>query len=140
MTPRSAPVALVLALFVVGCGKGNVFDLSVGDCFDDAFYNEAGELFHVSMKDCAEPHEHEVYALVDITESSLPPIGTLYQACFDRFETAIGTPYENSAYGVVAIGPTRQSWDAGDREVVCFVYNWDDPGEKLVGSVLGSGR
>jgi putative regulator of septum formation len=133
---RIAALILVFALFAAACGKGNVFELEAGQCFDDV----TDELISdVPMTDCADPHDNEVYAVFDTTAAVLPSNDTLVQGCFDRFEAAIGEPYSTSIYDIGLFTPTNDSWDQGDREVVCYGFIFAGP-EKMVGSILGSGR
>ena len=57
--------------------------------------------------------------------------------CFDRFESFVGTPYQDSALDITFITPIAGSWAEGEREVVCAVYRLD--GQPLVGTARGSG-
>ena len=55
----------------------------------------------------------------------------------NMMERYVGRDYESSALDVVTMYPTQESWAQNDREVVCALY--DMSGEKLVGSVKGTG-
>lgn len=138
---RFALIGVVLALFAASCSQGNVFEVEVGDCFDDPGETEVSNL---PMVDCSEPHDNEIFALYDITEDSLPPQQTLLEGCLDRFEAAIGAPYENSIYDLGGFTPSADGFADGDKEVICYAFTYtgdpDVQGEKLVGSILGSGR
>ena len=139
---RFALLGVVLALFAAACGsEGNVFSTEVGDCFDNP---DATEVSDLPMKECSDPHDNQIYALFDITEDSLPSQNDLLQGCFDRFEAAIGTPYADSIYDFGGFTPSADGFADGDKEVICYAFTWTgDPtveGEKLVGSILGSGR
>jgi len=130
--------ALVVAL--AACGTASVFDFTVGDCFDDP--SESGEVSSVTTVDCAEPHDNEVYALFDYDGSDeYPGEETLSTAaddgCEGRFEAYVGTAYLDSEVYYTHLIPTEESWGTGDREVVCVLYI---PGEKIEGSLEGSGR
>jgi Septum formation len=129
---------LVVALGA--CGTASVFDLTVGDCFDDP--SESGEISSVSAIDCAQPHDNEVFALYDYDGSGdYPGEGTLTTAaddgCIDRFDAYVGTPYLDSEVFSTHLIPTEESWGTGDREIVCVLYI---PNEKIEGSLEGSGR
>lgn len=138
---RFALLGVVLALFAVGCSKGNVFEVEVGDCFDDPGATEVSDL---PMKECSDPHDNEVFALYEVTGDTLPAQQDLLEGCFDRFEAAIGTAYADSIYDFGGFTPSSEGFDNGDKEVICYAFTFTgDPnveGEKLVGSILGSGK
>jgi hypothetical protein len=136
---RIVLLGLVFALFAGGCGdEGNVFSLKVGDCFTSI---EATEISDVPLVDCDELHEHEVFAVWNIGDT-LPSQDAMNEGCVDRFEDAIGIPFEESEIYAFAITPTADSFEAGDREVICYSAEPDEDGEvaQITGSVLGSNR
>ena len=136
---RIALLGIVLALFAGGCGdEGNVFSLGVGDCFTSI---ESTEISDVPLVDCAEPHEHEVFAIWSVG-TPLPTQDAMNQGCVDRFEDVIGLPFEESEIWAAAITPTEESFESGDREVICYSYEFDESGEiaQVTGSVLGANR
>ena len=49
----------------------------------------------------------------------------------------VGKIYEESILGIWTLTPTPDSWEAGDREIVCYLY--DIELRKLTGSMRGSG-
>jgi hypothetical protein len=137
---RVALLAFVLALFAVSCSDaGNVFSLGVGDCFTSVTDTEISD---VPIVDCSEPHEHEVFAVWNVTGGSLPSTDAMEAGCVERFDAAIGTPFAESDIYSAAITPTQGSFDAGDREVICYSFEFDESFEvvQITGSVLGSGR
>lgn len=138
-------VAAVTALVVAAsaCSAGNVFELRVGDCFQDEG-GDVEEVSSVEIVDCDEPHDNEVFHTFEMEGGDEFPgmeaVADAFDAnCFgERFERFIGQPYETSQVEVVPITPTPRSWeDADDREVVCAVRV---PGERVEGSLEGSGR
>ena len=135
------PVILIgVALALGACGTASVFDLTVGDCFNDPA--ESGEVSSVTAIDCDEPHDNEVYALYEYEGSDEYPggetLGTAAnEGCEDRFEAYVGTPYLDSEVYYTHLIPTEDSWATGDREIVCMLYI---PGEQIEGSLEGSGR
>ena len=56
--------------------------------------------------------------------------------CIARFEDYVGVAYTDSPLEVFTIIPTEASWESGDREVICSLYNSDFT--KLTGSMRGS--
>jgi hypothetical protein len=135
-------IVLALALGAcagIGGGGTSVFDLEVGDCFDDP--TSTGEVSEVPTIDCAEPHDNEVYAAYDYDGDSFPGddamVAAADEGCQDRFESFVGIGYFESALYYTHLVPTQESWDSGDREIICVLY---EPGEKLTGSMEGAAR
>ena len=124
---------------IVGAGTIDVFDLKVGDCFDDgdAYSDEVSTLAAVP---CSEPHDNEAYAAFNVSLSSYPGDEEMWEMaseeCYNRFEPFVGRDYESSQYDFFTLHPTSQSWAQSDREVVCAIYDMDL--NKLTGSVRGS--
>ena len=127
---RKYAAALALLLVVSGCSlKGNVFSLSVGDCFNasDSLANlNNSDVDNVDRVSCSELHEYEVYGTFDLTGSSWPGESTVIrrteEGCKARFASFVGTGYEYSEWYVWYLHPTQDSWNRGDdREVTCSV-------------------
>ncbi len=143
-TLRIVVLVLGMALLAAACSSDNVFSLEVGNCFDDeaAPGSEPTELSSVPIVECAEPHDNEVFALFDLADGDFPGQSTVetsaFEGCVERFEAFVGLSYEESSLGLYPIYPTSGSWDQGDREVVCAVY--DSTLAKIEGSVQGSNR
>jgi hypothetical protein len=119
----------------------SVFDLEEGDCWDDPEDTDSSEVSEVEVVDCDEPHDNEVYLLFDLPGDEFDATAVdegSQQGCLDAFEGFVGTAYEDSRLEIFPITPTSGSWEEGDREVICSVY--DIELEKLVGSMEGSGR
>ena len=161
---RSAAVAIAgLALVILGAacttnvarsddgvieerGRLSVFDMRVGDCFDDPSNLDDGGvvLDSVQAVPCSEPHDNEVYAVFDVpgpSGASYPGDEEIYfdsvGRCVDRFAGYVGIDYDQSLLVVDPITPTKDSWERdGDREIVCFLY--DINLAKLEGSMQGS--
>jgi len=130
-----AAAALVVS---VACGSGNVFELKVGECFDDA--QGVDVVSDVEMVDCDEPHDNEVYALFDMADGDFPGMSVVEDAalegCFDAFEPYVGIDYLSSVLDFSWLSPTPDSWDQDDREIVCVAYDLDQ--KKLTGTVKDS--
>lgn len=136
-------VAVLSSLAVAACGdEGNVFSLEVGDCFQSV---DTGLISDVEIVDCAEPHENEVFAVWTIEADTLPPQDEMEDGCIERFPDAIGTEWLESEIFAAAITPSGESFDEGDREVVCYGFELVDISEdaevmEVTGSIIGSGR
>ena len=130
---------LLLALLVDACA-GEVFTLEVGTCFD---HSDETEVSSVPEVDCSEPHDNEVFAVFDYTASDTFPGSSAMndaaqELCIAEFEAYVGRSYQESTLGVFPITPTEGSWDSGDREIICALYNLDL--SKLTGSMEGAAR
>lgn len=143
-TPVLATLTMLLALSLAGCGllggEGNVFELAVGDCFDNAEGSDA-EVSDVPIVDCAEPHDNEVFHSFEAAEGDFPGDDALVEQaeaeCLPAFAEYVGAEYADSTLDIFPITPTSGSWENGDREVICALYDVDL--EKLEGSMQGSG-
>ena len=47
--------------------------------------------------------------------------------CVSAFGTYVGIPYADSVLWATMITPSEGSWDDGDREYVCALYEPEDP-------------
>jgi hypothetical protein len=123
----------------------SVYDLSVGDCFDDTAEDLINE---VEVVPCEGPHDNEVFAIFDHpagADEAFPgeELETYTdEECTSAFEEFVGTPYDQSALYYFPIRPTEETWDQGDREIVCALYGVDDNTDpiKIEGSMQGSNR
>jgi hypothetical protein len=129
---------------VVEEGDESVFDLNVGDCFNDPEESE-GLISDLTLLPCDQPHDNEVFALVNHPAGdgeAFPGDEAMdtfaEEQCLSAFEQYVGLPYEESVFAYVPIKPTAETWADGDREVVCVLY--DGQLEELEGSVRGSNR
>jgi len=117
----------------------DVFALAVGDCATDQSIE--GEVQEVTIIDCNQPHATEVFHLYLIPDESLPDqtgIETIVQdQCLPAFESFVGLDYYSSVFEVTYLSPTPESWDAGDRELLCLIV---DPAGDVTGSLAGANR
>lgn len=127
---------------IVDAGDVDAFDIRLGDCFNDTAAGSANvEITSVSGIPCGEPHDNEVFALVNLTQSAFPGEEAIerlaFEVCLEKFETFVGRDYESSSLDIFPIYPTRESWnDLDDREVVCALYDLEL--KKLAGSMRGT--
>jgi hypothetical protein len=103
---------------IVDGGSLNVFDLRDGDCLNDLGQTE--EAMSVDAVPCAQPHDAQVYAVVQLPGREYPGDDAVVEQsdreCGRRF------PPEARREGeVYSFYPTRDSWEArDDREVTCI--------------------
>lgn len=131
-----ATLALLAAVALAGLGRGNIFAAEVGDCFDG---EASAEVSDVQFLDCDDPHDHEVFDAFDASGDEYPGRATIEQlavdGCHDRFRAVVGYPVDLTDLDVSTYFPTEDSWQDGDREVLCILFRFD--GEPLVGSRIG---
>ena len=142
MKLRIVLALLAVSLVTVACGDDtSVFNLSVGDCFNDD--PEAGDVVSdVATVDCATPHDNEIYFEFSMTDSAFPgrdaTVESAGQRCLAEFQGFVGMPYDQSDLEIFPITPTAESWDQGDRVVYCVLYALDL--SKLTGTMEGANR
>jgi len=129
---------------VVDGGDLDVFQVRAGDCLGAGGDAEEG-VSTVTAVPCDQPHESEVFALVDHPadeDAEFPgedAIGEFGDGeCVEAFATYVGTAYADSRYGIATFVPSPESWADGDREVVCMAT--DGTGGELSGSVRDAAR
>ena len=129
----------------VGGTTLDVFALNIGECFDDPPNFGAGiEVLELNGIPCDQPHDNEVYALIDYPGDETAPFpgddalsAFVEDECLVAFEEYVGGDYFSSNLDFADLRPTAGSWEQGDREVVCFLYDFDL--RPLTGSAVGSG-
>jgi hypothetical protein len=140
-------VLLAAAMVVSACGAvdglvdQSVFSMEPGLCWDDE--GEADEISTVADIDCAEPHDNEVFALLELEDGEFPGQEEIYDQAFDlcsgsAFQDYVGIDYLDSSLEVFPLTPTASGWADGDNEVVCNLYALDE--SKLEGSMKDAQR
>ena len=122
--------------------NADIFDLKVGTCFDNE--GEANEevVSTIPIRNCNQPHDNEVFYVFKLPDApsyqaSEDSINAELDKCADAFNDYVVVDYQESPYELSEFTPTPESWAAGDREIVCFLY--DPSGDKISESVKGSG-
>lgn len=153
LSRRIAPFVAVAALgaLLSGCsvlqgiiggtdipeGETDAFAIEIGDCLNDAEIST--EVSSVPLVECSEPHDSEVYALTDTTTADFPGDAALSAELDafcqgEAFTEFVGIPYADSMYNTSGYFPSDESWAAGDRELLCTIY---DPNGRVTGSLAG---
>ncbi len=125
---------------IVAEGNLGAFTIRLGDCFnntDSLASDQSGEVSSLPGVPCSDPHDYEVYAVIDVNEATFPGDEAMsemaFESCLSRFENFVGRDYETSALDITSLYPTKESWDVhNDREVVCALM--DVEANKLTGS------
>ncbi|MDK1291936.1 MAG: septum formation family protein [Actinomycetota bacterium] len=137
---RIVMLILVVGVLALSACAGTVLKLDVGTCFDDP--ETFDQVEDVPIVDCDEPHDNEVIANVELTGGDYPGQDQVEnratQICYDNFSDYVGISYEESIYDIGWLFPTEETWDAGDREVICFAYHLDFA--KITGLINGIGQ
>jgi hypothetical protein len=92
---------------IAEAGQQDVFDVNVGDCFDDAD-STSDEISDVPAVPCAEPHDNEIFYLFDLAGDEYP-VDTPDQAdagCYDPFTTFVGIDVEQSVLDYYTVPTT----------------------------------
>lgn len=140
---RRAVVALAAGalLSVAACSGTSVLDLEVGQCLTDTTSDD--QVSSVPVVDCAEPHAGEIYALPQLPDGDFPGEQVISdqadQMCAGQaFQDYVGLPYQDSDIYYSTLVPSTETWDDGDREIVCILAAQD--GSSSTGSLRGANR
>jgi hypothetical protein len=127
-----------------GTGDGDdtdVFDLTVGDCFDEW---SGDTVYEVPVVDCAAPHDWEVYydfEVPDTADGDFPGEEAVDavadSGCIEAFETFLGVAYDDTVYDYNYLVPTEDSWTGSDDRLISCVIG--DPAGPVTGSLEGAG-
>jgi len=120
-------------------GETAANDFEAGECTNDDLTGSVGDIETV---DCDEVHTAEAYAQFDVDGDDFPGTEEIQtegaEGCQgDRFEDYVGLSYAESIYLADGIVPSEDSWEAGDRTVICVIGGTTD-GSELEGSAEGT--
>ena len=146
-TPAAGPAATTApAGPPPGATEVGLRELEVGDCFDLVDDPMAADRA-VWLLDCAEPHTHEVYDVLDYEGEGAgggepyPGVPVVQnwseEQCYARFEGFVGTRWTLSELEIEVWWPSAESWDLMDRSVICTVFS--PTGDPLTGTQRGAG-
>ncbi len=119
-------------------GQQDVFQVSVGDCFNEADASTT-EVSDIPAVPCDTPHDYEVFHLFDLTGDTFPTDldDQSIAGCGEQFQAFVGIDYDSSVLDYTFIQPTAGSWESGDREVICSIF---EPDVKSTGTLAGAAR
>lgn len=113
---------------IVEGGDVTTDELAVGDCLNGL---DSGEVVtRLPGVPCAEPHEGEVYALFDVSmegdwPGDDPILAEADAGCDQRLQEYSQTAYDDLSVDIFYLYPSEQTWEVGDREVICVAYFLD---------------
>ena len=120
----------------------SAFEIRVGDCFNDPLVDDGQLVQDIALIDCSKPHDEEAYFAEDMKYPSYPGEQTIkdfaQSNCLPKFFEFIGadaTYTGNLDYGYFF--PSSGSWDEGDREILCYVYDLD---QQVTGTLEGAAK
>lgn len=107
--------------------------VGVGDCIDFVDPITQGDdttlVSTLERIPCTAPHDAEVYRLQDLPGTTWPGYESVYSRgddiCYDAFAPYVGIDYIDSLYFYEVYTPSPDSWDQGDRTVVCTLIDVD---------------
>ena len=132
-----AAMAPFIDAFVTGELPPDVTDnttLAVGTCLYRAPSTTGDEANRRTFAvQCTEPHQGEVYHRFEINipagqafpgDAEAQRLGD--QGCLNSFTSYVGVPYDASRLDYLYYYPTQESWNAGDRAVMCIAFGVND--------------
>lgn len=143
---RSAPVvaaSVVVALIgLSGCTRdqGDPFNLEVGMCLPERAENGVIAAGDSRTVPCSQPHVGEVYDSITLPDGDYPGEESLVRAsakCETTFQGFVGKAFAESDLTLAYFHPTKESWERGDREILCVV---EVPSGTVTNTLKGSAR
>jgi len=128
--------AIVTVLVVNAEPTIRATEVEVGDCIN-APPEDMARVTSLPEVECSQPHEGEVYAIVKVTDSDFPGqsvLETEYRnQCLPELESYAPAATTDPDISISILYPTQETWDQGDRDVVCIATTED----KRTGSIKG---
>ena len=91
---------------------------------------------------CDDEHGSEVVGVVKLPDTRYPGSDAAYAAadpyCYEAFAKYVGVDYEESELEMTFVFPTEETWDEGDRQVVCYAH--EVGGAAVTGTVRDTAR
>ena len=130
---------------IVEAGDLSVFSLRAGDCIGDV-QTESEEVGSFKGIPCDQPHEAEVYLVVNFpggSDAPFPGARAFDQfaedLCVGAFQSYVGIAYDSSEIYAEPLVPTKDSWEKrDDREIVCVLF--EQGFRKITGSLRNARR
>lgn len=139
MRQRRAAVFAVSAVLLAGGCAQEAPTADVGECLQ--MESLTGEVTEIPTVDCAEEHDGQVVSAFDMPGEDYPSdeewTAEIEERCLSGFEEFVGIAYAESALSVRDLSPTEDSWEAGDRQVLCIAFTEAEPAtESFEGSEI----
>jgi membrane protease YdiL (CAAX protease family) len=120
-----------------------IFQLDEGACADGFPDASSGGWTAASEAACDGPHDIEVYAVGEAGAPAAAYPGEVAlsdrvtRLCAEAFEPYVEAAWEDSRLDYLAVIPSEEAWEAGDRALRCVLHDLER--EPLEGSARGSG-
>jgi hypothetical protein len=106
-------------------GNVRVDNLKVGQCLNGLGSASAAPTT-LPVVACTASHEGEVVATFNLTGSAFPGDSAVEKQaedkCFAELETYSPSTKDDQTIGIYYLHPSRLSWGAGDRKVICIAH------------------
>lgn len=126
--------AIVILALVFDDGSVRATSIKTGDCIAESPADGAN-VTRLPKVSCDEPHEGEVYAMIPVSGDTFPGQTAMESEYEQRCVTALDSYAPDAAndpeISSFLLYPSRDTWDAGDREVACIAITND----KRTGSI-----
>jgi len=109
----------------------SIEDLKAGDCISDIATDTQDSqkvATEATVVDCSTPHQYEMVGTGDTTASTFSEADTsteMSKICEPLVTSYVGSPSKANSYRILAVTPSQETWDQGDRTFVCFAQNSD---------------
>lgn len=106
-------------------------DLKAGDCISDIATDTQDSqkvATEATVVDCSTPHQYEMVGTGDTTASTFSEADTnteMSKICEPLVTSYVGSPSKANSYRILAVTPSQETWDQGDRTFVCLAQNAD---------------
>lgn len=119
-------IIIAIAIFAAGANfvDSLATNMEVGDCIEEI--PTADEVYTLPKVDCSEPHTGEVFATVTVADADTYPGVDVMMSYEDQCASQIDVMTLPDDASLFLLYPTQDTWDAGDRTVVCVVTT-DEP-------------
>ena len=111
----------------VAATRVDPLDLHRGDCLLTEDLSE--RIDDVAVVPCTQQHDAEMSGTVTLPEAPWPGEDEVDEqsddACRPVFEAYVGIPFDDSDLDYTFITPRRETWESGDRLVICLVTTLD---------------
>ncbi len=111
---------------IIEAGGLGAFAIEIGDCLN--LPSELNQVQSVEGVPCTQAHSAQAFALFDLTGfGDVFPGSAAFEeqateGCHERFQSFVGTSYEQSELYITTLEPTEESWvEMDDREIVCLL-------------------
>ncbi|WP_248170681.1 MULTISPECIES: septum formation family protein [unclassified Microbacterium] len=128
-------------------GELDVYDLEVGDCFDESSESDPDvpedSVSSVAAIPCDDPHTYEVYHVFTLPNGEYPGDDAVAaeaeEGCLNEFGVFVRAPYEDSPLEFSYYVPAEGGWDGTDRDrtIQCLLGS---DGVSVTGTAEDSGR